>query len=123
MRKLIAFVSLLLLSSSGLRAQLNVYYLNVGQGDATYIELPNGHNVLIDGGPSGTPIAKFLKEKNITRIDHVVLTHPTLRIITTPARKTSAPRETITCASWPPPNPPAPPTLSSRAPTSTGTPA
>jgi len=76
MRKLIAFVSLLLLSSSGLRAQLNVYYLNVGQGDATYIELPNGHNVLIDGGPSGTPIAKFLKEKNITRIDHVVLTHP-----------------------------------------------
>ncbi len=76
MRKLIAFISLLLLSSSSLRAQLNVYYINVGQGDATYLELPNGHNVLIDGGPSGEPVGKFLKEKGITRIDHVVLTHP-----------------------------------------------
>ena len=76
MRKLTAFISLLLLSSSSLWAQLNVYYINVGQGDATYLELPNGHNVLIDGGPSGVPIEKFIKDKGITRIDHVVLTHP-----------------------------------------------
>lgn len=76
MRKLIAFTALLLLSSSSLRAQLNVYYVSVGQGDATYIELPNGHNVLIDGGPSGEPISKFLKQKGVTTIDHVVLTHP-----------------------------------------------
>jgi competence protein ComEC len=76
MRKLTAFVLLLVVSSSSLWAQLNVYYVNVGQGDATYIELPNGHNVLIDGGTSGAPIAKFLKDKNVTRIDHVVLTHP-----------------------------------------------
>jgi len=76
MRKLTAFVFLLAVSSSSLWAQLNVYYVNVGQGDATYIELPNGHNVLIDGGPSGAPIAKFLKDKGVTRIDHVVLTHP-----------------------------------------------
>ena len=76
MRKLTAFISLLLLSSSSLWAQLNVYYINVGQGDATYLELPNGHNVLIDGGPSGVPIEKFIKDKGITKIDHVVLTHP-----------------------------------------------
>lgn len=76
MRKLAAIVSLLLISASSLRAQLNVYYVDVGQGDATYIELPNGHNVLIDGGPSGALIEKFLKGKGVTRIDHVVLTHP-----------------------------------------------
>ncbi len=76
MRKFIAFIALLLLSSSSLRAQLNVYYVDVGQGDATYIELPNGHNVLIDGGPAGGPITKFLKDKGVTTIDHVVLTHP-----------------------------------------------
>jgi len=76
MRKLTAFISLLLLSSTSLWAQLNIYYVDVGQGDATYIELPNGHNVLIDGGPSGAPIAKFLKDKGVTTIDHVVLTHP-----------------------------------------------
>ena len=58
---------------------LNVYFLSVGQGDAVYIELPGGRNALIDGGPSRTsssPLAKFLAEKNITAIDHVVLTHP-----------------------------------------------
>ena len=76
MRKLTVFISLLLLSSSSLRAQLNVYYISVGQGDATYIELPNGSNILIDGGPSAAPIEKFLAEKGVTTIDHLVLTHP-----------------------------------------------
>lgn len=76
MCKLTVFLSLLLLSSSRLSAQLNVYYISVGQGDATYLELPNGRNVLIDGGPSAAPMEKFLKDKGITSIDHVVLTHP-----------------------------------------------
>ncbi len=68
--------ALLVCSTSSLRAQLNAYFINVGQGDATYIELPNGTNVLIDGGPSGAPIHDFLKAKGVTKIDHVVLTHP-----------------------------------------------
>jgi competence protein ComEC len=58
---------------------LNVYFLNVGQGDSIYIELPGGKNALIDGGPSGSasgPLAKFLSEKKVSSIDHVVLTHP-----------------------------------------------
>lgn len=75
MKKLALFITTLLLAASA-KAQLNVYYVNVGQGDAEYIELPNGSNVLIDGGPSGAPITKFLKEKGVTKIDHVVLTHP-----------------------------------------------
>lgn len=58
---------------------LNVYFLNVGQGDAIYIELPGGKNALIDGGPSAAAtgeLAKFLKDKGVTHIDNVVLTHP-----------------------------------------------
>ena len=58
---------------------LNVYFISVGQGDSEYIELPNGQNVLIDGGPSsaeGSALAQFLAQKNITEINHVVLTHP-----------------------------------------------
>lgn len=58
---------------------LNVYFLNVGQGDAIYIELPGGKNALIDGGPSRAAtggLASFLAEKKVAHIDNVVLTHP-----------------------------------------------
>ncbi len=69
---------------------LKVYFVDVGQGDAEYIELPNGQNVLIDGGPANKeggpadtshpandpPLAHFLLQKGIKKIDHVVLTHP-----------------------------------------------
>ena len=57
----------------------NVYFLSVGQGDSIYMELPGGQNALIDGGPSDSAsgaLAAFLSVKNITKIDHVVLTHP-----------------------------------------------
>ncbi|MDT8286403.1 MAG: MBL fold metallo-hydrolase [Elusimicrobiales bacterium] len=74
-RKFAIFLSLLFLPLSGW-SQLNIYFLNVGQGDATYIELPNGSNVLIDGGPSSTPVREFLMAKGVRKIDHVVLTHP-----------------------------------------------
>ena len=57
----------------------NVYFLSVGQGDSIYMELPNGQNALIDGGPSSSAtgsLATFLSGKSVTKIDHVVLTHP-----------------------------------------------
>ena len=58
---------------------LNAYFVSVGQGDAEYIELPNGKNVLIDGGPNPTaPLAQFLTQHNVAHIDYVVLTHPHL---------------------------------------------
>jgi len=58
---------------------LNVYFIGVGQGDSEYIELPNGQNVLIDGGPSdseNSALAQFLAQKKVTEINHVVMTHP-----------------------------------------------
>jgi competence protein ComEC len=58
---------------------LNAYFISVGEGDAEYIELPNGGNVLIDGGPNPTaPLAQFLLQHGVKRINHVVLTHPHL---------------------------------------------
>ncbi|OGS06663.1 MAG: hypothetical protein A2270_01430 [Elusimicrobia bacterium RIFOXYA12_FULL_51_18] len=76
MHKFSTFLAVILFFSLNLCAQLNVYFVNVGQGDATYIELPSGGNVLIDGGPSSKSIYEFLKAKGVTKIDHVVLTHP-----------------------------------------------
>jgi len=76
MKRFCLTAAILVLATSNLRAQLNAYFVNVGQGDATYIELPNGTNLLIDGGPSGEAIYQFLKSKGVTKIDNVVLTHP-----------------------------------------------
>jgi competence protein ComEC len=76
MLKSVIFTAVFLLSASDVRAQLNVYFINVGQGDAIFVEFPNGTNALIDGGPNGASVAQFLKSKGVTKIDRVVLTHP-----------------------------------------------
>ncbi|MBI5241819.1 MAG: MBL fold metallo-hydrolase [Elusimicrobia bacterium] len=55
---------------------LTVTFIDVGQGDSEYIELPNGKTVLIDGGPKKAAISAFLGSRGITHIDHVVMTHP-----------------------------------------------
>lgn len=58
---------------------LNAYFISVGEGDSEYIELPNGRNVLIDGGPNPTAsLAQFLSQNNVSEINYVVLTHPHL---------------------------------------------
>jgi competence protein ComEC len=59
--------------------KLTVAYLDIGQGDAIYIEAPNGNQALIDGGP---PSGKVLSELGRMMpfydhdIDVVISTHP-----------------------------------------------
>jgi len=76
MHKLLISLALIVSASSNLWAQLSVTFVDVGQGDAIYIEFPNGKNALIDGGNSGVLIDNFLKAKKVTKIDFVALTHP-----------------------------------------------
>jgi beta-lactamase superfamily II metal-dependent hydrolase len=56
--------------------QLRFYFINVGQGDATLIQTPDGKTVLIDGGETNTGIVSQLQELDIQRIDLMVATHP-----------------------------------------------
>ena len=72
----LTLLAIIFFSAADLRAQLKVTFVNVGQGDAIYIELPNGKKALIDGGPSGALIDGFLKSKGVTKLDYVALTHP-----------------------------------------------
>jgi len=76
MRNFLACFTLVLFSSSSLWAQLKVSFVDVGQGDAIFIEFPGGKTALIDGGNSGVLIDNFLKAKGVTKIDYVALTHP-----------------------------------------------
>lgn len=59
--------------------QLEVHYINVGQGDATYIELPDGTDILIDSGRSGSgqAIVNYLKSQETSiDIEYLIATHP-----------------------------------------------
>jgi competence protein ComEC len=57
---------------------LKVDFLSVGQGDSQFIQTPQGHKILIDGGPN----AQVLEKLNSIlpfwdkTIDVVILTHP-----------------------------------------------
>lgn len=57
---------------------LEVDFLNVGQGDAILIKAPSGQNILIDGGPDKSVIREL--SRNLAwwdrEIDLIILTHP-----------------------------------------------
>lgn len=57
-----------------------VYFLDVGQGDSTFIQFEGGIQVLVDGGPSGKIIEQLERVMGPTDryIDMVVMTHPQL---------------------------------------------
>lgn len=65
--------------------ELTVTYLDVGQGNAAFIEIPGGKTMLIDGGGFGDNatfdvgamvVAPYLWRNKIKSIDAVILSHP-----------------------------------------------
>jgi competence protein ComEC len=55
-----------------------VYYLNIGQGDATLIESPTGTRFLLDGGPNGSVLRQLSKHMSFFErsLDAILATHP-----------------------------------------------
>lgn len=62
----------------GARGKLTLNFFNVGQGDAALIRMPDGADVLIDGGPDRTVLAKLGQTLPFydRTIEMVILTHP-----------------------------------------------
>ncbi|MDY6875639.1 MAG: DNA internalization-related competence protein ComEC/Rec2 [Chloroflexota bacterium] len=78
-----AAVILLVLALFAWRAlpdgRLHVVFLDVGQGDAIFIQTPSGRQVLVDGGPSETALLSQLGRQMPfwdRTLDVMVLTHP-----------------------------------------------
>lgn len=59
-------------------SKLKITYFNVGAGDSVHIKLPNGKNVLIDGGltSKGNLVVSKLKKQKVRTIDYLISTHP-----------------------------------------------
>lgn len=58
--------------------QLEVWFLDVGQGDSELIRTPGGRTMLVDGGPqsAGEAVLGDLRRLGVQRLDWVVGTHP-----------------------------------------------
>jgi len=77
-------------SCLGGASELEVTFLDVGQGDAALLRLPDNNTMLVDTGPApwrppgssetdtarSGRVARFLRSQNIRRLDFVVVTHP-----------------------------------------------
>ena len=62
--------------TSSQKGEMIVRFLDVGQGDAIFIEYPNGKTTLIDAGRYDWAIDTALKALSISHIDTFIATHP-----------------------------------------------
>jgi competence protein ComEC len=63
------------LDGPGPPGRLTVRFLDVGQGDSTLIQHPDGTAVLFDGGPPEAGVARLLRKAGVERLAVVVATH------------------------------------------------
>lgn len=62
----------------GYDGNLKVYFLNIGQGDASFIETPERVQILVDGGPDDSVLSELSSVMPFydRKIDVLVLSHP-----------------------------------------------
>lgn len=58
--------------------EMEIHFIDVGQGDSILIQTPQGKNILIDGGPpqAGKKVTAYLKKHHVDKIDLLIATHP-----------------------------------------------
>ena len=75
----VASIALLILARGlappGPPGALTVSFLDVGQGDATLIQHPDGSAVLFDGGPPEADVVRLLRRAGVRRLSALVMTH------------------------------------------------
>lgn len=61
--------------SMGDGERMTVTFLDVGQGDAAVVELPDGKTLVVDTGRTGREVASFLRYRGKRHIDALALSH------------------------------------------------
>jgi competence protein ComEC len=67
-------------TGSALGGELFVFFLDVGEGEAVYIETPGREKILIDAGNliTGAQVVRFLRNRDVGALDMLIVTHPHL---------------------------------------------
>lgn len=65
------------LVSCNTQNNLNIHFIDIGQGDSSLIQYKN-INILIDSGPNDSEekLIRYLKKYNVKQLDYVIATHP-----------------------------------------------
>lgn len=77
---LVSFVVIIIILNN-MPHDLEIYFIDVGQGDSTLIVTPNDKTILIDGGGSSTydigenTLIPYLLDRKIKKIDYVIVSH------------------------------------------------
>ena len=61
----------------GKNESVTVHFIDVGEGEATLVQTPDGKNILIDTGNiiSGYALVTYLQKIHVTSLDYLILTH------------------------------------------------
>ena len=62
--------------SAGKIEELEVHFIDVGQGDATLVKC-GGQSVLIDAGENdkGTLVQNYIRKQGVKKLDYLIVTH------------------------------------------------
>jgi len=80
--KILIIISLIIFINP-INKNLEIYFVDVGQGDCTVIYTPSGKNIIIDGGEGNTDkydygekvVLPYLLDRKIRKIDYMIISH------------------------------------------------
>ena len=73
-KRIVRLLAALLLTAVAV-AQLELHFIDVGQGDAVLMRTPEGHVVVYDGGRSATEALAYLQSLGVHNVDLVIASH------------------------------------------------
>lgn len=68
---------------SQFEGNLNIYFVDVGQGDCTFLKTPSGKSILIDSGEGNSDkydygknvVLPYLLDRKVNKLDYIVISH------------------------------------------------